>query len=72
MPGNNNPITDDTGQQILGAVQALTAAIQANTVQLAALAKVCEDVASTQAAALRDSQHRAMCMQRGQPYTPPA
>lgn len=63
MPGG--PITDDTGQQILAAIQALTVAIHSLTQEVS-------DAGTTLISTLSDSQRLASSLQSGKQYTPGA
>lgn len=58
---NNGPITDQTGQQILAAVQALTGAVGALTQELAAMGETLDAI-------LADQKALAMSLQSGHPY----
>lgn len=62
MPGTT-PLTDATGQDIVTALQALTAVITAQTAQLSELIELCR-------AYYGDWQALHASVQAGQPYTP--
>jgi hypothetical protein len=59
----NNPMTDETGQQIMAAVQQLNQVVAALTVQVAELSDSLAEYCA-------DRQHLAASLQSGKPYTP--